>query len=213
LDKIHAQKETRPVAVSGVKSRVKKMDWSRLATGFAAGCASMAMLAGAAHAQIGQSDAPLVINSDVSEYLQNEGRGVYTGNVVATQGESKITTDKLTFICTKSAPASGGDAQCDEIEVLIAEGKVFYIAPDVRIRGDRAQYDFPSDTITITGDVILSRGEDGVVRGTNVVYSIGEGRTVITAGQNRVTSVFNTAKKPATAPSSPATPAPAPAPN
>jgi lipopolysaccharide export system protein LptA len=90
---------------------------------------------------------------------------------------------------------------------------VFYIAPDVRIRGDRAQYDFPSDTITITGDVILSRGEDGVVRGTNVVYSIGEGRTVITAGQNRVTSVFNTAKKPATAPSSPATPAPAPAPN
>ena len=34
-----------------------------------------------------------------------------------------------------------------------------------------------------------------VVRGTNVVYSIGEGRTVITAGQDRVVTVFNTAKK------------------
>jgi lipopolysaccharide export system protein LptA len=183
------------------------MVWSRYALALAAGAASITLLAGAAHAQIGQSDAPIEITSDRSEYLQNEGRGVYLGNVVATQGESKITTDKLTFICSKSAPASGGQAQCDAIEVLIAEGKVFYIAPDVRIRGDRAQYDFPTDTITITGDVILSRGEDGVVRGTNVVYSIGEGRTTITAGQNRVTSVFNTAKK-ATPPAD--TPAPAP---
>ena len=190
------------------------MVWSRLAMTLAAGAASMTFMAGAAHAQIGQSDAPLEIVSDKSEYLQNEGRGVYTGNVVATQGESKITTDKLTFVCSKTTPAGGGEAQCDEIEVLIAEGKVVYLAPDVRHRGDRAQYDFPSDTITITGDVILSRGEDGVVRGTNVVYSIGEGRTIITAGKNRVTSVFNTAKKPADAPATaPVTPAPAPAPN
>ncbi len=190
------------------------MVWSRLAMAFAAGAASAAFMAGAAHAQIGQSDAPLEIVADKSEYLQNEGRGVYTGNVVATQGDSKVTTDKLTFVCSKTTPAGGGEAQCDEIEVLIAEGKVFYIAPDVRIRGDRAQYDFPTDTITITGDVILSRGEDGVVRGTNVVYSIGEGRTIITAGKNRVTSVFNTAKKPETPPgSAPAAPAPAPAPN
>ena len=190
------------------------MVWSRYALALAASVASMTFLAGAANAQIGQSDAPIEITSDRSEYLQNEGRGVYLGNVVATQGENKITTDKLTFICSKSAPASGGSAQCDAIEVLIAEGKVFYIAPDVRIRGDRAQYDFPTDTITITGDVILSRGEDGVVRGTNVVYSIGEGRTIITAGKNRVTSVFNTAKKPADAPATaPVTPAPAPAPN
>jgi lipopolysaccharide export system protein LptA len=193
---------------------MKTMVWSRLAMTLAAGAASMTFMAGAAHAQIGQSDAPLEIVSDKSEYLQNEGRGVYTGNVVATQGESKITTDKLTFVCSKTTPAGGGEAQCDEIEILIAEGKVFYLAPDVRIRGDRAQYDFPSDTITITGDVILSRGADGVVRGTNVVYSIGEGRTIITAGKNRVTSVFNTAKKPADAPATaPVTPAPAPAPN
>lgn len=186
------------------------MVWSRLAMAFSASVACAAFLAGTAQAQIGQSDAPIVITSNQSEYLQNEGRGVYVGNVVATQGDSKITTDKLTFICSKSAPAVGGEVQCDAIEVLIAEGKVFYIAPDVRIRGDRAQYDFPSDTITITGDVILSRGQDGVVRGTNVVYSIGEGRTVITAGKNRVTSIFNTAKKATTDPAAPVTPAPTP---
>ena len=54
------------------------MVWSRLAMTFAAGAASMTFMAGAAHAQVGQSDAPLEIVSDKSEYLQNEGRGVYT---------------------------------------------------------------------------------------------------------------------------------------
>jgi lipopolysaccharide export system protein LptA len=187
------------------------MVWSRLAMAFCAGAASMAFLAGTANAQIGNSDAPVVVDSREAEYLQKEGRGVYIGNVVATQGDAKITTDKLTVLCARD-PSAGeeGTNSCD-IERLIAEGNVFYVAPDARIRGDRAEYDFPTDTITITGDVILSRGEDGVVRGTTVKYSIGDGRTVITAGQNRVTTVFNTANKPAQ-PADPATPAPAPAP-
>jgi lipopolysaccharide export system protein LptA len=171
------------------------------------GMAALACLSMPAHAQIGQSDAPIEITSAQSEYLQNEGRGVYTGNVIATQGDAQIKTDRLTAICAKGPPGSDGAPTCDDLEQLIAEGQVFYMAPDVRIRGDRAQYDFPTDTITITGDVILSRGDDGVVKGTRVVYSIGEGRTVITAGTQRVVTVFNTAKKPAaTSPAAPATP-------
>lgn len=178
--------------------------------------AALAAVALPALAQIGERDAPIEITSAQSEYLQNEGRGVYTGNVVATQGEAQIKTDKLTAVCSKGPAGANGEPSCDELEQLIAEGSVYYMAPDVRIRGDRAQYDFPSDTITITGDVILSRGEDGVVKGTRVVYSIGEGRTVITAGEKRVVTVFNTAKKatPATpAPAQPVPTQPAPTPN
>ncbi len=168
--------------------------------------AALAVVTLPALAQIGQRDAPIEITSAQSEYLQNEGRGVYTGNVVATQGDAQIKTEKLTAVCSKGPAGSNGEPSCDELEQLIAEGSVFYMAPDVRIRGDRAQYDFPSDTITITGDVILSRGEDGVVKGTRVVYSIGEGRTVITAGEKRVVTLFNTAKK--ATPAESTTPAP-----
>lgn len=189
------------------------MTWSRLAFAFPA-AAFLALAASPAFAQIGQSDAPVEITAQQSEYLQNEGRGVYTGNVVATQGDARITSDKLTAVCSKGPADSKGTPSCDELEVLVAEGHVYYMAPDVRIRGDKAEYDFPSDTITITGDVILSRGEDGVVRGTRVVYSIGEGRTLITAGEKRVITVFNTAKKPAAAPATPApTTPPAPGQN
>ena len=184
------------------------MVWSRLALALSTSAASLAFLAGTALAQIGQSDAPVEITSRQGEYLQKEGRGVYTGNVIATQGDSQITTDKLTVLCARDPSAGEDGANSCDMDKLIAEGNVYYIAPDARIRGDRAEYDLSTDTITITGDVILSRGDDGVVRGTTVKYSIGDGRTVITAGQSRVTTVFNTAKKPA----QPATPAPAPTP-
>lgn len=157
----------------------------------------------AAHAQIGRSDAPIEITSERSEYLQKEGRGVYIGNVKAVQSNSVVTTDKLTAVCSR---AESGD--CEEIRVMIAEGNVLYTAPDVKIRGDRAEYDYASDTITITGDVISSRADQGVVRGTKIVYNVGEGRVVITAGSDRVTSIFNTAKKPAAQPGRPAQPAP-----
>lgn len=190
--------------------RVSFMVWSRLAVGILATVGAVLAVV-PAQAQIGRSDAPVEVTSRQGEYLQQEGRGVYTGDVVATQGDSRITTDRLTVLCARTATGAVEDNNC-EMEKLIAEGRVYYAAPDVSIRGDRAEYDFPSDTITITGDVILSRGKDGVVRGTNVVYGISTGRTLITAGSNRVTTVFNTAKKPAEG-AAPATPAPATPPN
>lgn len=170
-----------------------------------AAVAAAMLLAAPALAQVGRGDAPVEITSLKGEYFEKEGRGVYTGNVVASQGDARITTDKLTIFCKLGERTEGGPA-CDQIQQLIAEGNVFYTAQDVKIRGTRASYDYPTDTITITGDVILSRGTDGVVRGTQVVYSVGEGRTVITAGEKRVFTVF-TPKKKEDKPAAPAAPA------
>ena len=168
--------------------------------------------ASAAYAQIGRSEAPIQIRSDLGEYLQKEGRGVYSGNVEATQGDSKVFADKLTVVCTR---ASNGE--CEEIRQLVAEGNVLYAAgPDVKIRGDRAEYDYASDTITVTGDVISSRGNENFVRGNRIVYNVGEGRVKITGGDNRVFSLIKpkgSEPKPAPTTPAPGTPAPsAPAP-
>jgi lipopolysaccharide export system protein LptA len=172
------------------------------------GAAGIILMASPASAQIGRGDAPVEITSKQAQYLQSEGRVVYSGDVVATQADGRITSDKLTMVCTKTRPAAGEDAACEAMEELIAEGSVLYSAPEVKIRGDRAVYDSPSDTITITGDVILSRGTEGVVRGTQVVYKVAEGRTIITAGSNRVTSIFTPASK--RDPAAPATTTPRP---
>jgi len=171
--------------------------------------AAVVALSGAASAQIGKGDAPVQITSKQGEYIQNEGKGVFTGDVVATQSDAKITTDKLTVYCSRSTPANAKASECEAMEQLIAEGNVLYIAPDVKIRGDRAVYDYANDTITITGDVIMSRGADGVVQGTQMVYNVGQGRTQITAGEKKVTMVFTPAKSEGQSGAKPATPPPA----
>jgi lipopolysaccharide export system protein LptA len=177
-----------------------------------ASAAIAVLAAGSASAQLATGDQAIEIKATQGEYLQNEGRGVYLGNVVATQGDNRIMTDKLTVICRKSVvPAGSNDKPvCEATEQLIAEGNVYYIAADVKIRGDRAQYDYAADTITITGEVIMSRGTEGVIKGTQVVYSVSEGRTKVTAGAERVTTVLTPAKK-GDAPTNTAPPATPPA--
>jgi lipopolysaccharide transport protein LptA len=178
--------------------------------------AGLACLPLPASAQIGQGDAPVEITADNLRFLQNEGIAIYTGNVVATQADSRVTTIKLTATCSRAAPPPGqsiADQPCDELRQMVAEGDVLYTAPDVQILGDRAEYDYPTDTITITGaKVILKRGDEGVVSGTKVVYQVGQGLTTITADEDRVLSIFSTTK-PREGAAPPATPQPAPRPN
>jgi lipopolysaccharide export system protein LptA len=171
--------------------------------------AAVFLASGAAHAQVGQGG-DVVVVADKFDFFQKEGRSVYTGNVQATQGESVLTTDKLTSICSRAAPPPGqtADAQpCEEIRQLIAENNVLYTAPKMKISGDRAEYDYPSDTITITGDVIMSRENEAMIRGKKVVYQVSAGLANISAGNERVTGIL-TPQQPSNR-AAPAQPAPA----
>lgn len=151
-----------------------------------------AVIVGASMAQISNSDVPVEVTAERVEALRSDGRVVYSGNVVVTQGDSRITSDLLTVVCARE-PAQAGqpqDQSCAEIEQMIAEGNVYYTTAAEKIRGDRAEYDYRNDTITMTGDVIMSRGEEGVIRGTRLVYNVAEGRATVTAGTSSVLSIF-----------------------
>lgn len=146
-----------------------------------------------ASAQIGDSGEPILVEADGSaEFLREQGRLIYTDNVRAVQGGTRITTDVLTIICARSEEARRSAFEnCSEIESVIAEGNVLYTTPEERIRGNRGEYDYRNDTITITGDVILSRGQDVVAKGPKVVYDIANGRATITSdGSGSVLSIF-----------------------
>ena len=51
-----------------------------------------------------------------------------------------------------------------------AEGEVFYVTPKQTVRGDRATYDYASNTIVVTGNVIAIQGQD-VARGDRMVVN------------------------------------------
>jgi lipopolysaccharide export system protein LptA len=171
--------------------------------------ATLFLFSSAAHAQLGtEADAPIFVESDTFDFFQTEGRGVYTGNVRATQGESQLTTDKLTAVCSRTAAPAGeaaGDQPCEEIRQLVAENNVLFTAPRLQIKGDRAEYDYPTDTITITGDVIMRRDQEAVIRGKKVVYQVAAGLANISAGSDRVQGILT----PQRGSNRPAQPAPA----
>ena len=51
-----------------------------------------------------------------------------------------------------------------------AEGHVFFVSPQQTARGDHGLYELGSDTITITGDVIVAQGQS-VVHGDKLVIN------------------------------------------
>jgi lipopolysaccharide export system protein LptA len=179
----------------------------RIAVSVSGGVLAVMLMTGAASAQISSSNAPVEVTAGRMEALRSEGRAIYTQNVNAVQGDTRIVSDTLTIVCAReSAPSSEAAADdCSEIVQMIAEGNVYYTTPRERIRGDRAEYDYRNDTITVTGDVIMSRGTDGVIRGTRLVYSVGEGKATITAGARPVQSIFTPSDENAE-PASPARP-------
>jgi lipopolysaccharide export system protein LptA len=172
--------------------------------------AALFVFSGAAHAQLGGSaDSPIFVESDKLDGYQADGRAIYTGNVRATQGDSQLTTDKLTAVCSRAAAPAGQTTAaqpCEEIRQLIAESNVLFVAPRLQIRGDRAEYDYPTDTITITGDVIMRREDEAVIRGKKVVYQVAAGVASISSSGDRVQAILTPQPRSSTTPAQPAPP-------
>lgn len=179
--------------------------------------AAAAFGAAPACAQINKQGGPIEVRSSTAEALTDQGRYIYTTNVNVVQGDARLLTDKLTVICSNvpdPKAARGANQSCGEVTSLIAEGAVYYITPDGKIRGDRAVYDYAAKIITVTGDVILSRDDGSVVNGTQLIYNVDAGRATMTSSNGKgVVSYFNPSTKKDAAPAVPAggaTPAPAP---
>jgi lipopolysaccharide export system protein LptA len=148
------------------------------------------------------SQQPVQVDADKLEALRAEGRSIYTGHVVVVDGKSRLTADKLTVICDQPPDAAsksktaGGGSDCNAIKQLIAESNVLYVLDEDKIRGDRAEYDYGTGVITVTGSpdspVVLSRADKGVISGPKLVYNTNKGiaQMVGIKSGDRVSSVF-----------------------
>jgi lipopolysaccharide export system protein LptA len=162
-------------------------------------------LAGPAAAQLARnSDAPVDITADELEVAQNQCTSIWRGNAEAMQADSRLRaqTLKATFAAKANRPAAGAGATgaCGDLIRMEAEGSVFYVTPQQRVRGDAATYDATSETIVMTGDVVAVQGQN-VLRGTRMVFNLktGEGKMMGGASgrnaPNRPRGVFFPAKK------------------
>jgi len=117
-------------------------------------------LISASLAQIGDSRLPLDIEADHSELFNPENRAVWTGNVNVVQGTSSLRADRIEVFFDGQSTGSGPTGNLGNIERIVATGNVFYTTPEQRARGDRGVYLLAEETITLTGDVVITQGED-----------------------------------------------------
>ena len=147
---------------------------------------------------------PINIEADSLEVFDKEGKAVYSGNVIVTQGETVMKAKKMQIFYVRSeegqaAPAEGEAGAA--IKRVEAEGGVIILEKDQIATGDKGVYEATTDVMTMTGNVALSKGQN-VTKGQKLVYNLGTGvATVDAGGTGRVSSSFvsgGDTKKPAT---------------
>lgn len=145
---------------------------------FLAAAAAVALLAAPAAAQLAQnSDAPVDLTADELEVLNAQCLSIWRGSAEALQDSSRLRADVLkTFfhVTGSTRTASATSTSCGELQRIEAEGNVYYVTPEQRVRGRNAVYDAATETITVTGDVVAAQGQN-VLRGDRLVINVSTG--------------------------------------
>ena len=137
---------------------------------------TLAALPAVGDAQTADNRAPIMWSAVTVEYVGDTL--TLRGPAELVQGDNRFRADQIAgFI-------QSGDSR------LEATGNVYFVTPEQTIRGDRATYDTASGVIVVTGDVILTQGEN-VMTGGRLTYNIRTEAARIEGGSaDRVQGVF-----------------------
>jgi len=127
-------------------------------------------LPGAALAQ--NAKCQVQVNSDKFVADLNGKTGQFVGNVIVTQCDTKIRADQVRIT------TANGDA-----DKVTAAGNVVVDSPKSGIlTGANGVYDVPRRMVTMSGNVILKRGKDVVMRGPQLVVNLVTGQATLGSG-------------------------------
>ena len=119
------------------------------------------------------TDAPVDFAADRIEVQDRADRAVFSGNVVARQGNLTLNAARVTIAYSNQ----GGT----EINRIDATGGVTVRSPSETARGQLAIYDLRRRLITLLGNVTLTRGASNV-NGARLVLNLDTGRAVMDGG-------------------------------
>jgi lipopolysaccharide export system protein LptA len=76
-----------------------------------------------------------------------------------------------------------------------AKGNVVVTQKEQRAVGDRAEFDMRSNTVTMIGNVVVTKGDD-VLRGQRMVVDLTTGVSRVESGGGRVEGIFQSKSAP-----------------
>jgi lipopolysaccharide export system protein LptA len=148
-------------------------------------------------------DQPVKIQSDGLVVRDKDKMATFTGNVHVIQGDTEMRSKVLvvyyldsskpgptpatTMKTAQPGAAPGSGEQQQQIRRIEATGGVLVTQKDQNAAGDNGIFDMQSNTVTLNGNVVVTRGKD-VVRGQRLVVDLNTGVSRIDGG--RVDALF-----------------------
>lgn len=135
---------------------------------------SGAAIGAPASAQIARnSDAPLDMTADELEVVNTQCLAIWRGSAEALQADSRLRAAVIR-IYSKAGGGGAAGSNCGALDHMEADGDVYYVTPQQRVRSNSAVYDSASDQITMTGDVVAVQGKN-VLRGERLTIVVKTG--------------------------------------
>lgn len=131
---------------------------------------------------------PIEIEADELEVQDREKTAVFRGNVRLVQGPTTLRASSITVYY--DGRATGASQQISKVE---ARGPIRVTSEDQTARGDRATFLMATQILTLTGNVILTKGGNEL-RGERLIVNLKTGESRVEAPKNqsggRVRGVF-----------------------
>jgi lipopolysaccharide export system protein LptA len=150
-------------------------------------------------------DQPVKIQADGLVVRDKDKVATFSGNVHVVQGDTEMRSKVLVVYYVDSskpaaAPATAmkttppgaapGSGEQQQIRRIEATGGVLVTQKEQNAAGDSGIFDMQANTVTLSGNVVVTRGKD-VVRGQRLVVDLGTGVSRIDGG--RVDALFGAA--------------------
>jgi lipopolysaccharide export system protein LptA len=150
------------------------------------------VLGGAVWAQAARSNSgPIEVAAQDLSYDPGNGVTILTGNASVTQDGSVLRAPRIRVTYLRSGSGFTGT-----IDKVYTEGETFYVTPTERIRGDRAIFDSPANTVQFTGNVTAIQGQN-VLRGSLLTLNTKTRASTMRGLDGRVRAVFFPSSQPA----------------
>src|SRR5258707_11868504 len=136
---------------------------------------------------------PVKIRAASLEVREKDKAATFTGDVYVLQGDTEMRCKVLVVFyeeetdaraVKKAEPGPEGDRQIRRIE---AKGNVVVVQKDQNATGDAATFNMRENTVTLVGNVVVTRGAD-VLRGQRLTVDLTSGVSKMDGG--RVDGIF-----------------------
>lgn len=160
----------------------------------------------------GDSKEPIKIDADKLDVLDKDNRAVFSGNVVAVQGETTVRCSIMTVFyegrsgqgggaarataapaatpaATPAAPGAPGASGDSSIKRIECKGPVTVVSKTQAASSDNAVFDRANNQVIMTGNVALNDGPN-ITRGEKLTYNTVTGIANVENNKGRVQGLF-----------------------